>query len=91
MPSFAEYALERMPELARKLRATDVADWLAKHERLEVEGAVRWLTDGDRLADEAEMKLEWARNHGLVDPARLAALQAEYRRDDPYTETVDLP
>ena len=91
MPSFAEFALERLPGLTSKLRGKDFARWLATHERLEVEGAARWLTGGDRLADEAEMKLEWARNHGLVDPARLAALEAEYRRDDPYTETVDLP
>jgi hypothetical protein len=91
MPSFAEFALARLPGLSRKLRGADFTRWLAGHERLEVESAPRWLVWGDRLADEAEMQLEWARGEGLVDPARLHALEAEYRRDDPDVETIELP
>lgn len=90
MPSFAEFALARMPELARRLGHKDVTDWLAGQERLEIDGETRWLIWGDRMADEAEMKLEWARECGLVDPAELARLQDEYGLQNSDVEAVEI-
>ncbi len=88
--SFAGFALARLPKLARRLARRDVARWLAGQESLLVDGERRWLIWGDRLADEAEMKLNWASAQGLVEPAVLAALQQEYGRDDPDTEAVTI-
>lgn len=90
MPSFAEFALARMPELARRLARQDVDQWLAAQQHLDVDGAKRWLIWGDRLADEAEMRLGWARERGLVDLAELARLEREYGTQDPDVEAVEI-
>ncbi len=89
MAGFAEFALARMPQLARRLDQADVARWLARQDSLDVDGAKRWLIWGDRLAGKAEMTLNWARQRGLVDEARLAALQDEYASGDPDTELIE--
>lgn len=90
MPSFAEFALARMPKLARRLARADVAKWLAAQDRLEVDGERRWLIWGDRLVDEAEMKLGWARENGLVDEAELARLERDYGMPDADVEAIDI-
>lgn len=90
MASFAEFALARLPKLSRRFAAGPFRRWLAGQESLEVDGVQRWLIWGDRLADEAEMKLNWARVQGLVDEVRLAALQSEYAGNDPDTEMIDV-
>ena len=87
--SFAAFALQRLPGLAARLAGADVAGWLDAQDSVEVDGERLWIVDGDRLIDEAEAKLRWARERGLVDQARLARLQAEYGGDDPDTETID--
>ena len=88
--SFARFALARLPLLARRLARRDVADWLMRQDSLMVDGERRWLIWGDRLVDEAEMKLDWARARGLVAADVLDVLQAEYGRDDPDTEAVEI-
>ena len=88
--SFAEFVLERMPELAKRLCGGEFAKWLASQDRLDVDGAKRWLIWGDRLADEAEMKLNWAREHGLIDEASVLALQADYAPGDPDVEAIEV-
>lgn len=88
--SFAEFVLERMPELAKRLRGGAFAKWLASQESLDVDGGKRWLIWGDRLADEAEMKVNWAREHGLIDEAKVQELQANYSSDDPDVEAIDV-
>ena len=88
--SFSEFVLMQMPELAKRLRGGDFAKWLATQDRLDVDGAKRWLIWGDRLADEPEMKLNWAREHGLIDEAKLRALQANYAPGDPDVEAIEL-
>ena len=88
--SFAKFVLERLPELAERLRNDEFVKWLAKQEGLDVDGAKRWLIWGDRLADEPEMKLNWAREHGLIDEASVQALQAEFAPDDPNVEAIKL-
>lgn len=90
MPGFATFALARMPELAAWLARSEVRAWLDAQESFVVDGERRWLIWGDRLADEAEMKLDWARRHDLVDEARLAALQDEFNRQIPDIEVVDI-
>jgi hypothetical protein len=86
--SFAQFALSRLPGLARRLARRDVARWLAGQDGLLVDGERRWLIWGDRLVDEAEMKLDWARSRGLVDEAVLAALQNDYGCNDPDVEAI---
>jgi hypothetical protein len=86
--SFAEFALARLPGLARRLDKGDVVRWLAGQDSLLLDGTKRWIADGDRLRDEAEMKLDWARRNGLIDEVALAALQDEYGRNNPDTEAV---
>ena len=88
--SFAAFVLERMPELASRLNGEDFARWLDQQDRLDVDGAERWLIWGDRLADEPEMKLNWAREHGLIDEATVHALQAEYLPGDPDVEAIEV-
>ena len=88
--SFAEFVLARMPELAKRLRGGEFAKWLASQDSLDVDGAKRWLIWGDRLVDEAEMKLNWAREHGLIDEARVQALQADYSSGDPDVEAIEV-
>lgn len=90
MPSFAEFALARMPKLAKRLARKDVSNWLAAQQSLDVDGSKRWLIWGDRLADEAEMKLNWARERGLIDLALLAGLEQEYGTQDPDVEAVEI-
>jgi hypothetical protein len=90
MASFAEFALARLPRLARRLAHKDVNQWLALQPSLDVDGARRWLVWGDRLADEAEMRLDWARERGLVDPVVLARLEQEYGTQDPDVEAVEI-
>ncbi|PXA83605.1 hypothetical protein DMC47_42945 [Nostoc sp. 3335mG] len=87
--SFAAFALQHMPQLAVRLAGSDVEGWLEAQDFVDVDGERFWIVDGDRLIDAAEAKLRWAREHGLVDDARLAALQAEYHHDDPDTETIE--
>lgn len=88
--SFARFVLERLPDLATRLRQPDVAGWLASQDSVEVDGERMWISGGDRLLDEAEMKLEWARGHGLVDETRIRRLQAEHRSDDSGTIAIDV-
>lgn len=90
MPSFAEFALARMPKLARRLAGPDVAKWLAAQDEVMVDGERRWLIWGDRLVDEAEMKLDWARQKGLVDEAELARLEREYGMPNPDVDTIEI-
>lgn len=90
MPSFAEFALARLPKLAKRLARPDVAKWLATQEAVEVDGARRWLIWGDRLVDEAEMKLGWAQEQGLVDTAELARLEREYGMPNPDVDTIEI-
>jgi hypothetical protein len=89
-PSFAQFALSRLPKLASRLARRDVVDWLTGQESLMVDGERRWLILGDRLADADEMKLDWARARGLIAADELNGLQAEYGRDDPDTEAVEI-
>lgn len=89
MAGFATFALAHLPKLSRHFASADFVQWLAAQESIDVDGAKRWLIWGDRLADEAEMKLNWARERGLVDEARLSALQGAYAGNDPDTETID--
>jgi hypothetical protein len=90
MPSFAEFVLVRMPKLARRLARKDVSAWLAGQDCLLVDGQRRWLIWGDRLVDEAEMKLGWARDRGLVDPVRLTRLEREYGMPDADVEAIEI-
>jgi hypothetical protein len=90
MPSFAEFALARLPKLAQRLARKDVSDWLAAQESLLVDGQRRWLIWGDRLADEAEMKLDWARERRLIDPVALARLELKYGALPPDSEAVEI-
>lgn len=87
--SFARFALDRMPELAARLGKKDVALWLEAQDSLDMDGRRMWVLAGDRLADEAEAKLDWALRHKLVDEARLRALQSEYRGESSDTIAVD--
>lgn len=86
--SFAAFALERLPALARRLRRPDAERWLAAQESVTVDGERLWITGGDRLVDEAEAKLDWARAQGLVSEAELAALSAEWRGGSGDADTV---
>lgn len=90
MLSFAEFALARMPKLASRLALPDVAEWLAAQDEVTVDGERRWLIWGDRLADEAEMKLGWARENGLVDETELARVEREYGMPNPDVDTVEI-
>jgi len=90
MVGFATFALAHLPNLSHHFDSSDFLQWLAAHESIDVEGAKRWLIWGDRLADEAEMKLNWARERGLVNEARLSALQGAYTGNDPDTETINV-
>lgn len=90
MPSFAEFALARMPKLAKRLARADFAKWLAAQDGLKVDGEQRWLIWGDRLVDEAEMKLDWAREKGLVDAAEMARLEREYGMPNPDVDTIEI-
>lgn len=87
--SFARYALDRMPELAKRLGQPDVAQWLEAQDTVDLDGRRMWVLGGDRLADEAEAKLDWALRHKLVDEARLSALQSEYPGENDDTIAVD--
>jgi len=86
--SFAGFVLDRMPELARRLDQPDVAASLASRESVELDGRRMWISGGDRLIDEAEAKLEWALDHGLVDGAQLGRLQEEYGGGGEESDTI---
>jgi hypothetical protein len=88
--SFARFVLEKLPELAARLGREDVTDWLAAQDSVEVDGERMWISGGDRLLDEAEMKLDWARARGLVDEAEIQRLQGEYRSGDSDTVAIDV-
>jgi hypothetical protein len=88
--SFARFVLEKLPQLAERLGRNDVTDWLAAQDSVEVDGQRMWISGGDRLLDEAEMKLDWARARGLVDEAAIRRLQGEYRSDDSDTVAIDV-
>lgn len=89
--SFARYALDRMPELAKRLGEKDVEQWLEAQDTVDLDGRPMWVLGGDRLADEAEAKLDWALRHRLVDEARLRTLQSEYPGENDDTIAVDPP
>jgi hypothetical protein len=82
--SFAAFVLQKISLPA----GSEVDAWLDAQDSVEVDGERFWIVDGDRLIDEAEARLRWARERGLVDERRLAALRAEYGRDDPDTELI---
>jgi hypothetical protein len=88
--SFARFVLARLPDLAERLGRADVKDWLESRDSVEVDGERMWISGGDRLLDEAEMKLDWARGRGLVDEAAVRRLQSEYRSDDSDTVAIDV-
>lgn len=88
--SFARFVLERLPELAERLGRPDATGWLETQGSVELDGERMWISGGDRLLDEAEMKLGWARDHRLVDEAAIQRLQAEYRSDDSDTVAIDV-
>ena len=87
---FAEFALAQRPRLARRLQRPDAVAWLDAQASVEVNGERRWIVGGDQLVDEAEAKLRFARDHGLVEDADLRALQAQFGDGDrnPDTETA---
>ncbi len=87
--SFATFVLERLPELRRRLAEPDATRWLATQDSVDIDGERMWIVGGDRLIDEAEAKLEWARGHGLVDEAVIQRLQAEYPSADSSTIAID--
>jgi hypothetical protein len=88
--SFARFVLERLPELAERLGRSDATEWLETQGSVELDGERMWISGGDRLLDEAEMKLDWARGRGLVDEAAVRRLQSEYRSDDSDTVAIDV-
>jgi hypothetical protein len=88
--SFARFVLETLPALGQRLDRKEVTDWLAAQDSVEVDGERMWISGGDRLLDEAEMKLDWARARGLVDEAAVRRLQSEYRSSDSETVAIDV-
>jgi hypothetical protein len=88
--SFARFVLETLPALGQRLDRKEVTDWLAAQDSVEVDGERMWISGGDRLLDEAEMKLDWARAHGLVDEAEIQRLQGQYRSNDSDTVAIDV-
>lgn len=88
--TFAAYALARLPALSERLRRPDVERWLAGEDSVVVDGERLWILGGDRLGDEAEAKLDWARARGVVAEAELDALRAEWRGSgDDDTVAID--
>lgn len=87
---FAAFVLERRPDLARRLGEPDAERWLASTDSVVVDGERLWIVGGDQLVGEAEAKLGWARERGLVSEEELRTLEEEWGKCDPDTETVDL-
>lgn len=58
--------LASLPGLEQRLRGAGVEAWLGEQPRIEVEGRTYVIIGGDRRASEAEAKLAFAVERGLV-------------------------
>ena len=82
--SFAARVLRRLPEVRRRVAASDeYRRWRDGHKSYNDGEADYWLVGGDQSKDEDEMMLDWARLHGLVsegDMAHIAGDEPQYYR-----------
>jgi hypothetical protein len=81
--TFAAFAFARLGDLRDRVRGSrEFGRWLATHPVVDVDGERFYVTGGDRLSDEQEMQLTWARDRHEVDESTIQRLQAEYAAED---------
>jgi hypothetical protein len=81
--------LSSLPGLKDRLDQADVERWLKEQKRVEVEGQSLVVLHGDRLASEAEAKLTFALERGLVAPDDVRSAAAALPLQ-PGTEAVEI-
>ena len=81
--------LVSLPGLEDRLERANVAKWLEEQRSVVVDGRRFFVLGGDRLAGEAEAKLFFARERGLVSDEQVSKAAADQPLPDDV-EAVDI-